>query len=49
MGRPSEDPVRMFKYTLLKDAYKLSDRDLIKHIRTDMQMEYFLGYKSEEV
>lgn len=41
MGRPAEDPVRMFKYILLKDAYKLSDRDLIKHTRTDMQMKYF--------
>lgn len=49
MGRPAEDPVRMFKYILLKDAYKLSDRDLIKHTRTDMQMKYFLGYKPEEV
>lgn len=49
MGRPAEDPVRMFKYILLKDAYKLSDRDLIKHTRTDMQMKYFLGYKPEDV
>lgn len=49
MGRPAEDPVRMFKYILLKDAYKLSDRDLIKHTSTDMHMKYFLGYKSEEV
>lgn len=49
MGRPAEDPVRMFKYILLKDAYKLSDRDLIKRTRTDMQMKYFLGYKPEDV
>lgn len=49
MGRPAEDPVRMFKYILLKDAYKLSDRDLIKHTRTDMQMKYFLGYKPEDI
>lgn len=48
MGRPAEDPVKMFKYMLLKSAYKLSDRDLIKHTRTDMQMKYFLGYAPEE-
>ena len=36
MGRPAEDPIKMFKYMLLKSAYKLSDRDLIKHTRTDM-------------
>lgn len=48
MGRPAEDPIKMFKYMLLKSAYKLSDRDLIKHTRTDMQMKYFLGYAPEE-
>ena len=29
MGRKAEDVVRMFKYLLLKNYYKLSDRDLI--------------------
>lgn len=48
MGRPAEDPIKMFKYILLKSAYKLSDRDLIKRTRTDMQMKYFLGYSPEE-
>ncbi len=48
MGRPAEDPIKMFKYILLKSAYKLSDRDLIKHTLTDMQMKYFLGYSPEE-
>lgn len=47
-GRPAEDPIKMFKYILLKSAYRLSDRDLIKHTRTDMQMKYFLGYQPEE-
>ena len=48
MGRPAEDPIKMFKLILLKTAYKLSDRDLIKQLRTDMQMKYFLGYAPEE-
>ena len=47
MGRPAEDPIKMFKLILLKSSYKLSDRDLIRHLRTDMQMKYFLGYAPE--
>ena len=30
MGRKAEDVTRMFKYLLLKNYYKLSDRDLIE-------------------
>lgn len=48
MGRPAEDPIKMFKYILLKTSYKLSDRDLIDRTLTDMQMKYFLGYSPEE-
>lgn len=47
-GRPAEDPIKMFKYMLLKTSYKLSDRDLIERTLTDMQMKYFLGYSPEE-
>lgn len=47
-GRPAEDPIKLFKLILLKTSYKLSDRDLIKHLRTDMQMKFFLGYVPEE-
>lgn len=48
MGRPAEDPILMFKYVLLKSAMKLSDRDLIRKTRVDMEMKYFLGYSPEE-
>lgn len=49
MGRTAENSIRMFKYILLKQSKKLSDRDLIKHTRTDMLYKYFLGYDPEEV
>lgn len=48
MGRPAQDPTRLFKYLLLKTAMKLSDEDLIKKTRVDMEMKYFLGYVPEE-
>ena len=49
MGRKAEDVIRMFKYLLLKNYYKLSDRDLIARTRTDMLFKYFLDYLPEEV
>lgn len=49
MGRKAEDVVRMFKYLLLKNYYKLSDRDLISRTKTDMLFKYFLDYLPEEV
>lgn len=49
MGRPGEDPIRMFKYLLLKSISKLSDRDLVERVRTDMAYKYFLGYNPEDV
>lgn len=49
MGRTAEDPIRMFKYILLKQEAKLSDRDLIKRTKTDMLFKYFLGYDPEEL
>ena len=48
MGRKAEDVTRMFKYLLLKNYYKLSDRDLIERTRTDMLFKYFLDYSPEE-
>lgn len=48
MGRKAEDVIRMFKYLLLKNYYKLSDRDLIERTRTDMLFKYFLDYLPEE-
>ena len=48
MGRHAEDVIRMFKYLLLKNHFKLSDEDLIERTRTDMLFKYFLGYTPEE-
>ncbi len=48
MGRRAEDVIRMFKYLLLKNYYKLSDRDLIERTKTDMLFKYFLDYLPEE-
>ena len=49
MGRKAEDVIRMFKYLLLKNYYKVSDRDLIARTKTDMLFKYFLDYLPEEV
>ena len=48
MGRKAEDVIRMFKYLLLKNYYKVSDRDLVSRTRTDMLFKYFLDYLPEE-
>lgn len=48
MGRIAEDVIRMFKYLLLKNYYKLSDRGLIERTETDMLFKYFLDYLPEE-
>lgn len=48
MGRTAEDIVRMFKYLLLKNHFKLSDVGLVERTKTDMLFKYFLGYKPEE-
>jgi len=48
MGRKAEDVVRMFKYLLLKQHFKLSDRGLVDRTKTDMLFKYFLGYLPEE-
>jgi hypothetical protein len=38
----------MFKYLLLKNYFKLSDRGLVERTMTDMLFKYFLGYEPEE-
>lgn len=48
MGRTAQDVIRMFKYLLLKQYYKLSDVGLIERTLTDLSFKYFLGYKPEE-
>lgn len=48
MGRTCENVIRMFKYLLLKQYFKLSDRGLVERTLTDMLFKYFLGYDPEE-
>ena len=48
VGRTAVEPELLFKFLLLKTAFKLSDRDLIKRVRYDMEMKFFLGYSPEE-
>lgn len=48
MGRTVEDIVRMFKFLLLKNKFKLSDVGLVERTRTDMLFKYFLGYQPED-
>ncbi len=47
-GRGAEDPIRMFKYLLLKVIYELSDRDLVERCLFDMSFKYFLGIRPED-
>lgn len=47
-GRVAEDPVRMFKYLLLKTIYTLSDVDVVEHSRYDLSYKYFLGMMPED-
>jgi len=47
-GRNAEDPIRLFKYLLLKSMNELSDEDLVEQSRYDMSFKYFLGYRPED-
>ncbi len=47
-GRNAIDPIRMFKYLLLKVIYKLSDIDVVERSRYDMSFKFFLGMTPEE-
>ena len=48
MGRSAEDPVRMFKYLMLKAIHPASDEDLVKRAYTDMSYKFFLGLNPED-
>lgn len=48
-GRDAINPIRMFKYLLLKSIYRLSDRTLVERSRYDMSFKYFLDYLPEDV
>lgn len=47
-GRMATDPIRMFKYLLLKTIYRISDVDVVERSRFDMSFKYFLGMSPEE-
>ena len=48
MGRSAEDPVRMFKYLMLKAMHPASDVDLVNRAYTDMSYKFFLGLNPED-
>lgn len=47
-GRNAIDPIRMFKYLLLKTIHDLSDVDIVERSRFDMSFKYFLDMTPEE-
>jgi IS5 family transposase len=47
-GRNAIDPIRMFKYLLLKAICELSDVDIVERSRYDMSFKYFLHMAPEE-
>ena len=47
-GRKAIDPVRMFKYLLLKVIDTLSDVDVVERSRYDMSYKFFLGMAPED-
>lgn len=47
-GRMAEDPVRMFKYLMIKSVLGVSDADLVEHCMTDMALKFFLGLVPED-
>lgn len=47
-GRNAIDPIRLFKYLLLKVIYELSDVDVVERSRYDMSFKFFLGMAPED-
>lgn len=47
-GRNAIDPIRMFKYLLLKSIYDVSDVDVVERSKYDMSFKYFLDMAPEE-
>jgi transposase len=48
-GRNAISPITMFKYLFLKVHSGLSDKDLVKRVKTDLSFKYFLGMVPEEL
>ena len=47
-GAMAYNPIKLFKLLMLKNKYKLSDRDLIERGETDMAIKYFLDISPED-
>jgi len=47
-GRTAIDPIRMFRYLLLKVIYDLSDAAVVERSLTDLSFKYFLDMAPEE-
>ena len=47
-GRGAIDPIKMFKYLLLKTIFDVSDMDVVERSKYDMSFKYFLGMSPEE-
>src|ERR1700730_8303380 len=48
-GRNAIDPVRMFKYLLLKSIFNLSDVDIVERSKYDISFKYFLDMAPEDI
>ena len=47
-GRNAINPIRMFKYLLLKSIFDVSDIDVVERSKYDMSFKYFLDMAPEE-
>lgn len=47
-GRAAIDPIRMFKYLLLKVIFNISDIDVVERSKYDMSFKYFLDMAPED-
>ena len=47
-GRTAVDPIRMFRYLLLKVIFDLSDASVVERSMTDLSFKYFLDMSPEE-
>ncbi|WP_136604892.1 IS1182 family transposase [Paenibacillus dokdonensis] len=47
-GRNAIDPIRMFKYLLLKAIFELSDVDIVERSKYDLSFKFFLGMAPED-
>ncbi len=45
-GRNAVDPIRMFKYLLIKAIFELSDEDIVERSKYDMSFKYLPNLES---